>query len=176
MWIVGRRDCLFSRWYVFEKFLTWNYTGVIAPQWVAGADPLHSRGRPLFSGCQVFRHYQFIIGYKSTGTFLVVIYEEIYPAQKAIERLNTVAPQVHTEIIPDAGHDLTMVQTDLVNKKSAWFPGRTQCKIEGSWQQGASKRNLRKISNDSSSSGVFTQRSKIPVNSTVRWLCCVYIR
>lgn len=49
--------------------------------------------------------------------FLVGENEKIYPAKKAVERLNTLAPQIQTEIIPDAGHDLTIVQAELVNKR-----------------------------------------------------------
>ncbi len=48
--------------------------------------------------------------------FLVGENEKIYSAKKAVERLNTVAPQIQTEIILNAGHDLTVVQTELVNK------------------------------------------------------------
>lgn len=48
--------------------------------------------------------------------FLVGENEKIYSAQEAVERLNEVAPQIETDIIPDAGHDLTLVQADLVNR------------------------------------------------------------
>jgi pimeloyl-ACP methyl ester carboxylesterase len=53
--------------------------------------------------------------------FLVGENEKIYPAHQAVERLNTVAPQVETEIIPDAGHDLTIVQAELVNERVLEF-------------------------------------------------------
>lgn len=49
--------------------------------------------------------------------FLVGENEKIYPARKAVERLNNLAPQIQTDIIPDAGHDLTIVQAELVNNK-----------------------------------------------------------
>lgn len=49
--------------------------------------------------------------------FLVGAHEKIYSAQKAVNRINAVAPQIETEIIPNAGHDLTIVQADLVNRK-----------------------------------------------------------
>lgn len=48
--------------------------------------------------------------------FLVGEHEVIYSAPEAIGRLNSVAPQIKTELIPDAGHDLTIVQSALVNK------------------------------------------------------------
>jgi pimeloyl-ACP methyl ester carboxylesterase len=48
--------------------------------------------------------------------FLVGEHEVIYPAKEAIHRLNRVAPQVKTEVVPNASHDITFVQAELVNK------------------------------------------------------------
>jgi pimeloyl-ACP methyl ester carboxylesterase len=53
--------------------------------------------------------------------FLVGENEKIYSAHAAVKRLNTVAPQIKTGIIPNAGHDLLLVQTDLVNRKVLEF-------------------------------------------------------
>lgn len=53
--------------------------------------------------------------------FLVGEHEVIYSAPEAIGRLNSVAPQIKTELIPDAGHDLTIVQAALINKKVIEF-------------------------------------------------------
>lgn len=53
---------------------------------------------------------------KVSTLFLVGEHEKLYSAQKAVKRLNTVAPKIETEIIPNAGHDLTIVQAELVNK------------------------------------------------------------
>jgi pimeloyl-ACP methyl ester carboxylesterase len=47
--------------------------------------------------------------------------EKIYSAQKAIQRLHKVAPQIKTEVIPDAGHDVSFVQAEMVNKKVLEF-------------------------------------------------------
>jgi pimeloyl-ACP methyl ester carboxylesterase len=57
--------------------------------------------------------------------FVVGENEKLYLAKKAIERLNTVAPHIQTEIIPDAGHDLTIVQAELVNRKVLDFLMKT---------------------------------------------------
>lgn len=57
--------------------------------------------------------------------FLVGENEKLYPAKKAVERLNTLAPQIQTEIIPNAGHDLTIVQADMVNNKVLDFLMKT---------------------------------------------------
>jgi pimeloyl-ACP methyl ester carboxylesterase len=53
--------------------------------------------------------------------FLVGENERIYSAQKAIQRLHKVAPQIKAEVIPNAGHDLTIVQTEKVNTKVLEF-------------------------------------------------------
>ena len=53
--------------------------------------------------------------------FLVGENEVLYSAHEAIARINSVAPHIKTEIIPDAGHDLTIVQSVLVNKKVIEF-------------------------------------------------------
>jgi pimeloyl-ACP methyl ester carboxylesterase len=49
--------------------------------------------------------------------FLVGENEKIYSARKAVQRLNKVAPHIKTGIIPGAGHDLTIVQAEMVNRK-----------------------------------------------------------
>lgn len=53
--------------------------------------------------------------------FLVGENEKEYSARKAIHRLNSVAPQIETGLIPNAGHDMLLVQTDLINKKILEF-------------------------------------------------------
>jgi pimeloyl-ACP methyl ester carboxylesterase len=58
---------------------------------------------------------------KMPTLFLVGEHEKIYSAQKAIQRLHKVAPQIKAEVIPNAGHDLTIVQTEMVNTKVLEF-------------------------------------------------------
>jgi pimeloyl-ACP methyl ester carboxylesterase len=53
--------------------------------------------------------------------FLAGEHEVIYSAEKAVRRLKSVAPQVTTRIIPDAGHDLTFVQAETVNERILEF-------------------------------------------------------
>jgi pimeloyl-ACP methyl ester carboxylesterase len=55
--------------------------------------------------------------------FLVGENEKIYSAKAAVRRLNRVAPQIKTEIIPGAGHDLTLVRPDLVAGRILAFLG-----------------------------------------------------
>ena len=54
---------------------------------------------------------------KVPSLFLVGENEKIYSAQKAVSRLNRVAPQIKTAIIPGAGHDLWLSQAKVVNGK-----------------------------------------------------------
>jgi pimeloyl-ACP methyl ester carboxylesterase len=53
--------------------------------------------------------------------FLVGENEKIYSAGKAWKRLHAVAPQIRAEIIPGAGHDLTIAQPEMVNRKVLEF-------------------------------------------------------
>lgn len=49
--------------------------------------------------------------------FLVGEHEVIYSPEKAVSRLKRVAPGVIAEIVPDAGHDLTVVQAAAINRR-----------------------------------------------------------
>jgi pimeloyl-ACP methyl ester carboxylesterase len=53
--------------------------------------------------------------------FIVGENEKIYPAQKAVDHLNTVAPRIETIIIPKAAHDVWISQANLVNEKILRF-------------------------------------------------------
>ncbi|MBT8350490.1 MAG: alpha/beta hydrolase [Deltaproteobacteria bacterium] len=53
--------------------------------------------------------------------FLVGENEKLYSARKAVQRLQRVAPHFKVEIIPNAGHDLTIVQAQMVNTKILKF-------------------------------------------------------
>ena len=49
--------------------------------------------------------------------YVVAENEKLYSAQKSVQRLNQVAPHIKTETIPNAGHDLAIVQAEMVNRK-----------------------------------------------------------
>ncbi|NDJ54687.1 MAG: alpha/beta hydrolase [Chloroflexi bacterium] len=49
--------------------------------------------------------------------------EVIYSAQKAMQRLDTVAPAFEKAIIPDASHGVMISQKDLANRKILDFLG-----------------------------------------------------
>lgn len=49
--------------------------------------------------------------------FLVGENDKIYSPEKVIKRLNSLVPHIETEILPNAGHDLTVAQKEMVNEK-----------------------------------------------------------
>lgn len=55
--------------------------------------------------------------FKMPVLFMVGENEKIYSAQEAVERLKKIAPRIRVEIIPNAGHDLSVVQAEMVNQK-----------------------------------------------------------
>jgi pimeloyl-ACP methyl ester carboxylesterase len=57
--------------------------------------------------------------------FMVGENEKLYSARDAVARLNRVAPQITTELISNAGHDLTIAETAWVNEKVLEFLGQT---------------------------------------------------
>ncbi|MBN2587622.1 MAG: alpha/beta hydrolase [Candidatus Fermentibacteraceae bacterium] len=53
--------------------------------------------------------------------FLVGENEVVYPADRAVHRINAVAPSIITEVILNASHDLTISQTQIVNSRVTSF-------------------------------------------------------
>jgi pimeloyl-ACP methyl ester carboxylesterase len=53
--------------------------------------------------------------------FLMGEHEKTFSPQKAIQRLNKVVPHLQTKIIPQAGHDLSFAQAELVNENVLEF-------------------------------------------------------
>jgi pimeloyl-ACP methyl ester carboxylesterase len=58
--------------------------------------------------------------------FMVGENEKIYSPDEVLERLNRVAPQIQTKLIMNAGHDLTMAQTETVNNLIIEFINQAQ--------------------------------------------------
>lgn len=49
--------------------------------------------------------------------FLIGEHDVLYSVTSAIARFHTVAPQIETHLVRDAGHDILLVQTETVNQK-----------------------------------------------------------
>jgi pimeloyl-ACP methyl ester carboxylesterase len=58
--------------------------------------------------------------------FMVGENEKIYSPHEVLERLNSVAPQIQTKLIVNAGHDLTMVKAETVDKLIVGFLNHSQ--------------------------------------------------
>lgn len=58
---------------------------------------------------------------KVPALFVIGEHEVIYPAQEAIDRLARVAPWIERRIIPGAGHDMTWLKPDEVNREILGF-------------------------------------------------------
>jgi len=108
-----------------RRGLRWFFRWIFAdmarqdPQWID-----RTTGELALNAANVQRHHAPMPpvlsdaewgGLQPQTLFLVGENEVIYSAEKAVRRLNRVAPQVRTEIIPGAGHDLTFSQAETVN-------------------------------------------------------------
>lgn len=60
-------------------------------------------------------------GFQTPTLFLVGENEKTFSPDKALQRLHKIAPQIKTELIPQAGHDLNFAQADLINRKVLEF-------------------------------------------------------
>ncbi|WP_299217332.1 alpha/beta hydrolase [uncultured Aquimarina sp.] len=58
---------------------------------------------------------------KAPVLYLIRGKEVLYSPDKVVQRLNDVAPQIKTIVIPDASHDITHSQAEIVNKKILAF-------------------------------------------------------
>ena len=54
--------------------------------------------------------------FKVPTLFLIGENEKIYSSEDAVLRLKNMAPHIKVQVIPNAGHDLTIVQAELVNR------------------------------------------------------------
>jgi len=58
---------------------------------------------------------------KVPALFLMGENEKIFNPHKAVQRLNQIAPGLQAEIVSNAGHDVNLAQSDLVNQKVLAF-------------------------------------------------------
>lgn len=62
-------------------------------------------------------------GWQVPTLFVIGEHENIYSCQQALERLQRVAPQIARAVIPGAGHDMTWLKPELVNRTALNFLG-----------------------------------------------------
>lgn len=61
--------------------------------------------------------------------FLVGEHEVVYPANKAVRRINAIAPSIMTKVVSNASHDLTISQTRIVNGITISFLQRIESEL-----------------------------------------------
>jgi pimeloyl-ACP methyl ester carboxylesterase len=116
-----------------RSFMQWMF-GDLARGGEANRIVLENAVDDMFMASRCFRPKRFIQptvlkdnelrSIKVPTLYLVGENEKIYSARKAVLRLNRVAPQINTEVIPNAGHGLTVEQAEMVDGKIIEFLGR----------------------------------------------------
>jgi pimeloyl-ACP methyl ester carboxylesterase len=124
-WIIRAVPCALPFRYFTSNFLYWLLAD-LARQGEAGRARLEEHIDESFLAIRSFKARRLVNPTVLTDAelrcldvptlFIVGAHEKIYPADAAIDRLHRVAPHLQTKLIPEAGHDLTMVQAGMVNK------------------------------------------------------------
>lgn len=116
--------------YFSRSMMQWLF-GELVRKGEPGKVILEEALEDLFIASQCFKRRGFVNltvltdqelqGMKVPAFYVIGENEKIYSAKKAVERLTAVAPQIKTAVIPNAGHDLAVVQADMVNRKVLEF-------------------------------------------------------
>ena len=117
------------RWAV-RKFMYWIFEGLARRDEKARLT-LEDAVHDIFTAFRCFKPKRFVQPtilkdkelqqIKTPALYMVGEQEKIYSARKAVRRLKRVSPHIKTEVIPGAGHALTIEQTELVNEKILSF-------------------------------------------------------
>lgn len=129
-WIMRAVPCLLPHRYFLKSFIYWLMED-FAQKDEASRSILDEEVDAAFMRMRCYKLIRLIrptvledkelLSINMPALYLVGENEKIYSAQKAIQRLHKVAPQIKAEVIPGAGHDLTIVQAEMVNAKVLAF-------------------------------------------------------
>jgi pimeloyl-ACP methyl ester carboxylesterase len=122
--------CLLPHRYFIKSMMYWVLEGLVQRD-EAGRALVEEAADDIFTGLRCFKPKRLVnptvledVELQSIQVptlYLVGENERIYSAQEAVRRLNDVAPHIWTEIVPDAGHGLTIEQAETVNRKVLEF-------------------------------------------------------
>ncbi len=122
--------CLLPFRFLTKSFIYWLFSDLVAKD-KAGKHLANEMIAEMYLSFRCFQPMPILAptvltdaelqNFKVPALFLLGENEKIYPAQEAIQRIQRLAPQWKTEIIPSAGHDLTFTRADMVNKKTVDF-------------------------------------------------------
>ncbi len=125
-WIMRAVFCLVPHRYFIKNFLFW-FLEDLAQQDDAGRLILEEEVDAAVVRVKCFKRIRFLNPtvlndaqlqrIQMPALYLVGEHEKMYSASKAIQRLHQVAPHIQAEMIPDAGHALTIVQAEMVNSR-----------------------------------------------------------
>jgi len=125
-WIWHASLCMIPHPHFVQSFMDWMLPD-LAASGTAGRALLDEETEGGFLASQCFKPKPMVNptvltdeewrDLKVPALFLVGENEKIYPAEKAVNRLARVAPQIKTAILPGCGHDLTVLQAGLVNRR-----------------------------------------------------------
>jgi pimeloyl-ACP methyl ester carboxylesterase len=129
-WIVRAVLCLIPLRWFSRRFTRWLLDDLVR-QGEAGKQIVDECAEDSFIAMRCFKpqpvvHPDLLSDEELRGLHVPTLYlvgenEKIYAAEDAVRRLRAVAPGLRAEILPGAGHDLTIVQADLVNDKILAF-------------------------------------------------------
>jgi len=131
-WALRALVCLIPHRHFSKSFMYWLMEDLVNAD-EAGRTALEEVVDNAFLGLQCFKPKMLVSptvlsdeewrSLKVPTLYLVGENEKIYSPQAAVQRLKRVAPQIIAELIPDAGHDLTVVQAETINKRVLEFLG-----------------------------------------------------
>ncbi len=132
IWILRAVLCMLPHDYFARSFMCWLLADW-AKQDEASRKALDAEVNGAILGFRSFRLRQLLkptvltdselLSIKNGVLFLAGENEKLYSASKAVQRLQQVVPHFKAEVIPNAGHDFTHVQADMVNIKVLEFLG-----------------------------------------------------
>jgi pimeloyl-ACP methyl ester carboxylesterase len=129
-WIIRAVLCAIPLRYFTKNFLYWLLED-LAKQSEAGRALIEEHIDESFLAIRSFKARGMVnptvltddeLQHLNVPTLIIFgINEKIYSADEAIDRIHRVAPHIQTKLIPDAGHDLTIAQAEIVNKTVLGF-------------------------------------------------------
>jgi pimeloyl-ACP methyl ester carboxylesterase len=112
--------------YFMKRFMVdWMFEDLVSRKDEDSRDKLNTLINDAMMGLRCFKMKMLVAptvltdkeleGIQVPTLFMVGEHEKIYSAIEAVKRLNSIAPQIKTVIVPNASHDLPISQTDLVD-------------------------------------------------------------
>jgi len=129
-WIARAVLCVLPHPWFTRNFLRWLLPD-LAAQGTGPGSPFDDIANEALTAMRAFKSRQLVPANVLSDAelqaltvptlFLVSVHEKIYDPHKAVQRLGNVAPRIRTKLLPGAGHDLSVVQADVLNREILQF-------------------------------------------------------